>query len=610
MIRWSYAAPRLVVIVTFCLFAWIAFEPLVRWGLIWTGQSLVGARVDIERFQSALLSGRVQLEGIEVANPKSPRKNLVEASSATLVLDTSALLRRQFVIRDGNLTGLRFSAERDSDGALPGQEVESKPEPEATDDFQQQTLEWLESLGDLLHGQVVPDFESVRVARELAKRWPQEYDAAQHEAEQFRDRVRSLRDTAQRARQRPLENLESIQQTIEQAARVRQDIQHLHQRMQQLQAQVHQDKQNVETARRRDVQRVEESLRIEGLDAEAISQFFLGPEMAPYFSSTLQWLQWAKRYLDLAGDPPRPARSRGTNIEFPRPLMQDFLIERLSVSGQARLDQLPIPFHGQLTGVSSDPAAYGKPAKLDVELEGHLPARLQVVVDTTGLRPVQTLTFDCSQLSLPRRSLGKEEEFTLDVTESKAHAWVQLAVEDQRLEGRIVWKQDGVRLQPTLAARYGGTRASARLRQAVSDVDHVHAVVEISGTIRKPKWKLSTPLGAELAGGIRQAATQELEARRDALVARANLEIAEELAQLDQHLHEKREKAMSYLQVGEELLNEFQQVAGSLNQLAPGMVPQNLLNSDRVPEWVRTTNAGAIPAPSGESFKALNKLLR
>src|SRR5690606_29613156 len=112
---------------------------------------------------------------------------------------------------------------------------------------------------------------------------------------------------------------------------------------------------------------------------------------------------------------------------------------------------------------------------------------------------------------------------------------------------------DDVRLQPTLASRFGGARASSRLRQAVADVDHVHAVVDISGTIRKPKWKLSTPLGGQLAAGVSQAAAQELEAQRDALVARANLEIAQEVAQLEQRLAEKREKALAYLQVGEEL---------------------------------------------------------
>ena len=609
MIRWSYAAPRLAVVLALALFSWIGFEPVVRWSLIWTSQSTLGTRVDIARFQSALLRGRVQLAGIQVADPKSPRKNLIETESATLVVDSNALLSRQLVIRDGSVTGLRFSAERTVDGTL--EDGETSKDPSSGDNFEKQTLEWLEKFGGLLNDEVVSDFESVRVAREMGKRWPQEYETLQNDAEQFRQRVRTLRDTAERLRQRPLENLQSIQQSLEQAAQLRQDTLHFHQRFQQLQSQVHEDKQNLELARRRDMERVEESLRIEALDSEAISRYFLGPDMAPYFSSTLEWMSWAKRYLDLAGDPPRPERSRGTIIEFPRSgATQDFLIERLAVQGEARLENLPVGFHGELTGVSSDPRGYGQPARLDVQLEGLYPARLQVVVDSTGERTEQKLTFDCSKLALGRRTLGKEDAFALGISESDAHAWVQLTMKDQQLEGQIIWKQDGVRLQPTLASRFGGTRASSRLRQAVADVDHVHAVLDISGTIRKPKWKLSTPLGGQLASGMSQAAKQELEAQRDKLVARANLEIAEEVAQLEHRLADKRDKAMAYLQVGEELLNELQQVTGGLNSVASGLIPEKVLNSDKIPQWMRNADTNAIPAPNRESFKALDRLLR
>jgi uncharacterized protein (TIGR03545 family) len=635
MIRWKYAAPRLVLATIVLLMSWLAFEPMVRWGLIATGQAIVGARVDVARFQSALLQGRVQITGVEVANPKSPRKNMLQAASANLEIDTAALLRRQFVIRDGNLMGLRFSTDRDEDGTL---EKHEKPEvAESDSDFQEETLEWLRQFGSLLNDQVAPDFESVQVAREMGKRWPQEYEALQQEAEKFRERIRTLRDTADRARQRPLENLDSIQQTIEQATRMRQDTEELHRRLQRLQAQVHEDKRQVEMARRRDIQKIEDSLRLEGVNGEALSQYFLGPEMASYFTTTLDWLTWAKRYLDLAGDPPRPERSRGTIVEFPRlRATQDLLIERLAVEGEARVDQLPVPFHGTLTGISSDPVSYGKPAQMDLELEGLYPARLQVVVDGRGERTIQKLTFDCTKIPLGKQLLGKNETLALGITECDAHAWVQLTLDGQQLDGRILWKQDDIRLQPTLGNRYGGARATSRLQQAVADVDHVHAVVKLSGTIRKPKWKLSTPLGNQLAQGISDAAHQELQAQRDALVTRANLEIAQELAQLEERLADKREQAIAYLRVGEEMLGDLQQLAGGLNSIAGGVLPRNMLpqdllpqnvnpgkiipqnmmprngiSSENIPQWARNTdNSSAIPAPSRESFRALDKLIR
>lgn len=569
MIRWSYVLPRALLVLTLCLTLWFGTDRFLHGMFVRTGQTLVGAKVDLEQLQTSLRHGRVQLVGLQVANPSSPQKNLFQAGEARLVLDIPALLRRQFVVREGSIHGLSFSGQRTTSGALP-ESPDQEKDNRAAEALQQQALAWLERLGNLLNEQVVDQFESVHVAREIGERWPQEYERLAGEADQFKQRIQYLRDAVRQAKQRPLENMDAVQRAIQELTGLRQQMQYFHRRLGELHHQVGVDKENIEYARRRDIGRIEEALRLDALRPEALSEYFLGPSAAPYFQTVVAWTQWAKQCLDAAGDPPRPERTRGTVVSFPRyGNTPDVLLERLHVQGEARLDGAPLPFEGTLTGLSSNPRQYGQPSRLDIALAGPHPARLLVTLDQTGDKIVQHLTLDCPTIKLGPKTLGKDGVFTLSVPATAAHLWIDITLTDDQLDGRILWKQQGLQLAPEVAPRFGGARVANRLASALGGIDHVDAAIQLSGPLTRPDIDLTTSLGREVASGLQTAARQELEERRDALVMRANLEIAQELTRLDEKLVRKKQKVASYLQVGEQLLSELQQFAGQFTPLAP-----------------------------------------
>lgn len=570
MIRWSYVLPRLTIALAIVLAFWLGTDSLLRWSLIRAGQRAVGAKVELGDVTTSLRQGRIHIQSLQIANPNSPLKNLMEASEMQLVVDVPALLHRQLVVHDGAITGLKFSGQRATSGALPDSE---KPSSIDGGKLGEQALEWLESLGRLLNENVVDELESVKVARDVAERWPREYHQLAEESERFKQRVQSLRDAVRQAKDRPLENVDTIHRAASEVATLREHLQWFHQRLAQLQHQVMMDKDNIEHARRRDIDRIDDAMRIDLIDPHALGEFVLGPELSPYFDQAIEWTSWAKQWLDVAGDPPRPARDLGRVIEFPRyNETPDLLIEQLRVAGEARLDGLPLPFEGRLTGITSDPQRYGQPVRLDVTIDGQAPARLQAIVDRTGEQTVQRLMLDCPALALAPRTLGKSGVFTLALPKSSAHVWFEMTLHEEKLDGRIIWKQQGLNLRPEIGQKYGGARLANRLRSALTPINKVDAVVRLAGPAKRPTMKLESTLGAELATGLQQAAHQELAEHRDALVTRVNVEIAEEMTRLDELVAQHRQKALGYLQVGEQVMGELQQIAGSLAGLRPDLL--------------------------------------
>ena len=85
------------------------------------------AKVDIARLDTSLLQGRMQIRGIQIADPRNTDKNLLQFKTADLQLDRSALLKRKFIVQQARLSGVRFNQLRSSSGALaPNEEPHDK----------------------------------------------------------------------------------------------------------------------------------------------------------------------------------------------------------------------------------------------------------------------------------------------------------------------------------------------------------------------------------------------------------------------------------------------------------------------------------------------------
>ena len=61
VIRWTYALPRLALVIVVILALRLGLDPLLRWTIVTSGEAAVGAKVEIGEVASSLLEGEVVL---------------------------------------------------------------------------------------------------------------------------------------------------------------------------------------------------------------------------------------------------------------------------------------------------------------------------------------------------------------------------------------------------------------------------------------------------------------------------------------------------------------------------------------------------------------------
>ena len=87
MIRWNYIALRLGIALLLLMAILMGLNPLVSWVLVHFGQSITGAKVEIGLVRASLWHGQIELLDLEIADPRDPMRNLIQADRAVVRLD-------------------------------------------------------------------------------------------------------------------------------------------------------------------------------------------------------------------------------------------------------------------------------------------------------------------------------------------------------------------------------------------------------------------------------------------------------------------------------------------------------------------------------------------
>ncbi|MDX6770606.1 MAG: TIGR03545 family protein [Elusimicrobiota bacterium] len=517
------------------LLVFFCFDPLLKLALVAGAQAANGAKVDLDSLKTKWLQGTLVVAAVEVADPDETMRNTLSFDRAAFRLDMSAALRGKAVVREASVEGVRFGTKRRRDGRLPAAPPPSKLELAAREKL---GFSRGASVGAQVKGNAAAAVDEAKLtglkkadeakakAKEVEERWkskPAELKAIEVEIKQVAEQLKALGAGGNDAA--------SILRKVAEAQKAQAKIKELIARSEAIRKEAQKDLgdaqalvKEVDALRGKDLDGLLAAAGLPTLDSESLTRRLLGPQAAGKVAVALKWVRWAreKAAAKKAATPPPPPRRRGVDVEFPRAhAYPQFLLEGAKLGGELSAEQAgrPVALSGLLTGVTSNPKLYGKPARLELAgasdgLRLDLKARLDQQLDPVGV----VVEFDGSGFPLAGSALG-DGEVGGTIAAGSARVRGVVSTSGEEWKGEVLVTAAGVSIEPKVAL--DGT-AGRLVSDALRSLPGFTVKIGLSGREDDLKFAVSSDLGTAVAGAMKKAVAGELDAQRKALEAKVN----------------------------------------------------------------------------------------
>lgn len=129
--RWTYLLPRAILIGLVWAFFHYGFDPVLRRGMIYSGQRAARAKVEIAGLQTTFFAPTVKASNVQIADRKHPGTNLVEFADLHAKIEGLPLLKRSYIVEEASVAGLQWGTQRADSGLLPGEEPDLSEESDS-----------------------------------------------------------------------------------------------------------------------------------------------------------------------------------------------------------------------------------------------------------------------------------------------------------------------------------------------------------------------------------------------------------------------------------------------------------------------------------------------
>lgn len=592
LFRWKALIP-LVLFVLAVVLGWTLFvDRLIKLGIEAGGTAAVGARVDLASARLKLFQGQLRLRGLQVTNPSKPMTNLFQVDEILMDIGVRALLEKKFDAESVAVRGLAFGTPRKTSGALPPK----RQSPSSGASSLASAVAWaqkaalpsldLGGLGKAVNVgslKLAPDsLRTVAMARSLAAQgdsmqgaWTRQIAAANPGP--VVDSAKALAARLQGTDVRKLglagarDAATSVRATLDAVKAARNRLTTL---QRDVTAQVDSFRGRLaalDQARAQDYAYAGSLVKLPSLDPKDVSKAMFGRIALAQLAPQLAMVRTVQQHIPpgmLPQRTPGPVRRRmaGTTFVFPKihtypTLLLEFAEGTFTLPGNTTLAG---SYVGRVTGVTTEPAVYGKPLTFQVQRSGAVAGPQQIgisgVLDHTGAVPHDSVRAHLVGVRLPSADIGAVGA-RIDL--SRGVMDLMLARTGEQLHGNwsvgtdsAIWTRLADSGDAGAAAQIG-TKAwlDALVWRAVSSLRHVDIQASISGTLAAPQLDVSSNVGGEISRGLQAALKGEI-ARAEAQV-RAKVDSA-----VDQQVAAAKAKLASLTG------GPLQQITGGQQQLA------------------------------------------
>jgi len=584
IIRWNAVGPLAGIAAIVSLLVAFFIDPVAKWAIRKGGESVFGARVDIDSVRVKVGKSALEIRGLAVADKSAPMSNLFELKEAAFDFQSLPLLEKKVIIDEASVAGLRFGTPRKTSGALPF--VDEKPGfvGKASERLWSQVETF--SLGKIDEAKKYTDPKtvvnpqallSVKAAENAKTTLTQTPGAIEGDIKGLNAEQRAETLKAQvNAVGKDSKGIEGALKTAEQVKRISSEINALKTdiektkqsalgRIQAAKASID----DVKTARDQDWAKLKALVSLPSLDKESLARTIFGPEVVAKMERMLGLVQTARQYMPAkAAAPPPPPRGQGRVIEFPlakKPLPR-LLLKKALLSGEVGTEK-PLSFEGTLTDLTSNPPLWGRPAVGLIQgAQGSRALNARLTLDYTQEIPREALQGRYSGFALGEKTVGQEGSFTLAMSEGLGVVETGISIVGDALSGKVQFQGQQLKVNPSIALKTDspiGQRLSQSLTSSLSRVNSLSVGVGLGGTIQSPDFSIDSNIGGIVADAMKNALGAEVAEQEKALRAELNRHTDAALKQLEGQLSQLQSQFLPQIssqnKVVDDLLNQLKQ---------------------------------------------------
>ncbi|OLC06531.1 MAG: hypothetical protein AUH41_12660 [Gemmatimonadetes bacterium 13_1_40CM_66_11] len=376
--RWKAIGPLLILLVIAGVLWWVFADTIARRETQKVGTQVLGAKVEIQDLHLDLAHGQVLIRGLTVASPHEALRNLLQADELVADVDMVPLTEKKVIINRIVANGLRFGTPRQTDGrvaAKSGEGIAGRVLAEThqwASQFQVPVLQLatgtisIDSL-DPRRLSTIPAAAALDARADSSRRsWQSAFDALR--LGPTLDSAQATLEQLRRARATDLATLNAARQAIDRLKRARDRMTTLERNVTQGVANLKSGLAGLDGARQRDYAFARSLLKLPSLNAPEVGAALFAPGAIRPFERVLYYAQLARRYmppglLPRATTGPGRLRRAGEDVRFPKErTLPRFLVRSAELSFLLHpTAERPQRYAGRLSGLTSDPALYGRP---------------------------------------------------------------------------------------------------------------------------------------------------------------------------------------------------------------------------------------------------------
>ncbi|HEX9216161.1 MAG TPA: TIGR03545 family protein [Gemmatimonadales bacterium] len=532
--RWRALGPLLILFVIAAVLWWLFADTIARRETQKVGTQVIGAKVEIQDLHLDLAHGKVLIRGLTVASPHEALRNLLQADELVADVDVVPLTEKKLIINRIAANGLRFGTPRETDGrvaAKSGVGIAGRVLAETHEwasQFQVPALQLatgkisMDSL-DPRRLSTIPAADALGARADSSQRaWKAAFDTLR--LGPTLDSAQATLEKLRRARATDLSTLNEGRQAIDRLKRARDRVTTLDRNVTKGVASLKSGLAGLDSARQRDYGFARSLLKLPSLDAPAVGAALFAPGAIRPFESVLYYMQLARRYmppglLPRATTGPQRVRRAGEDVRFPKERdLPAFLVRSAELSFLLHPSaEQPQRYAGRLSGLTSDPALYGRPTVATATgpqvgaglMLNHLRS---VPVDTAGAT-VGGVRFPAFQVpGVPLR-----------LDPGAATTQLGFNLNGDTIHARFAIRSSNVRW--TRDSGFANSTIGDLIWRAVSGIPNLDVEARLSGALHHPDLAVRSNLDQAIAARLRAvlgeqvaAAEKQMRDRVDALV--------------------------------------------------------------------------------------------